>query len=53
MIEVYPKKINEENVQASLQKLVAAFLDVAEDLAQEEEMPAIQIKDVRKMPAGL
>jgi hypothetical protein len=37
VIEVFPKTIDETRVRFDLQKLVGAFLSVAEDLANEEE----------------
>ncbi len=36
MIEVYPKTIDQDKLNASLNKLVSAFLMVAEDLIDEE-----------------
>lgn len=36
MIEVYPKYVNQEKLETNLNKLVSAFLMVAEDLVQEE-----------------
>ena len=37
MIEVYPKTIDEDKLKTSLNKLVSAFLMVAEDLIDEED----------------
>lgn len=37
MIEVFPKTIDETRARFDLQKLVGAFLSVAEDLASEED----------------
>lgn len=37
MIEVYPQEVREERLHANLDKLVAAFLMAAEDLASEED----------------
>jgi len=36
MIEVYPKYINQDKLEANLNKLVSAFLMVAEDLVEQE-----------------
>ncbi len=39
MIEVFPKKINEEKLQANMQKLVSAFLIVTKEQVMEDKVP--------------
>lgn len=37
MLEVFPKQVNQQKLEANLSKLASAFLMVAEDLMEEEE----------------
>ncbi len=53
MIEVYPKRINEEKLQANLQKLVSAFLMVAEEQVKEKESPLTTFIETDKAPVKL
>lgn len=51
MIEVFPKKVSEEKIQANLQKLIAAFLSVAEDFVKEneEQTQTVQITETEEI----
>ena len=53
MIEVYPKRINEEKLQANLQKLVTAFIMFAEEQVKENESPLTTLTETDKAPVNL
>ncbi len=44
MIEIYPQTIDQDKLKANLDKLVSAFLMAAEDIVNENELPATLTK---------
>ena len=54
MIEVFPKKVNEEKLQANLTMLVNAFIMLAEDLVEEEEtFESLQASIQKEQPLNI
>ena len=53
MIEVYPKTIDQDKLQASLKKLVSAFLMVAEEQVKESELTLTTLTETDKTPVNI